>query len=294
MKSKFLRNTLAAVFSGVFAAGASAATFNFVQSSGFDTTSLTSTDNVGADDSIRWFDFTVANGQFPVVGNASPAGTFDTVAWGLPSVNNGGAVGFDPFLINGGSNADYSGLRVIGFSGQLSTGNMWGSFGNWVSISRTYHRNQTISASAFTLTSGSIVSNFLLVEPNLTDPHGIPFAFLETMNTAPGGIADNCVNGAPQGTVCDDLFMFPQVGLAPLKFKYLHTEYEIEFAIADFVNASSDFPGCDGGPLCTVWTAEEQLSSLDVKARIREIPEPSTIALLGAALLGLGLRRRKV
>lgn len=293
MKSKFLRNTLAAVFAGVFAAGASAATFNFNQSSGFDVSSLLSNDPGTNSNDIVWYDFTVANGQFPTVGNASPAGTFDTIAWGVPSINNGGAVGFDPFLINSGFNADYSGLRVIGLSGSMTTGAN-NSFGGWESISTTYHRNQTIGGSAWTLSSGLIFSQFQIVEPGIVDNHPLPFTFLETFNTALNDDAANCTNGAPQGTVCDDLFKFPSIGFAPLVFSYDGKWYEIEFGIGNFVNASTNFPGCNGGPLCTVWTAEEAISSLDVLARIREIPEPSTIALLGAALLGLGLRRRKV
>lgn len=292
MKSKFLRNTLAAVFAGVFAAGASAATIDFAQSSGFDTGSLTSNDAASNNNDIRWFDFTVANTSFPTVGNASPAGTFDTVAWGLPSKNNGGLADSDPLLTNSGPDADYSGLRVIGLSGALTTGAL-NSFGGWESISRTYHRNQTISGSAFTLTGGNIISNFFLVQPNLTDNHSIPFWFLETFNTALNNNPDNCVHGAPQDTVCDDLFMVPQAGFANWQFGYDGKFYEIEFGVGNLVNASSNFPGCNGGPLCTIWTAEEQISSLDVLARIREIPEPSSLALLGLALLGFGLRGRK-
>lgn len=292
MKSKFLRNSLAAVFAGVFAAGASAATFNFNQHSGFDVASLVSTDGVTNNNDIRWFDFTVANPQFPTVGNTSPAGTFDTVAWGLPSVNNGGLAATDPFLTNVNPDVDFSGLRVIGLSGQLTTGAGF-AFGGWESISRTYHRNQTISGSAFTLSSGIILSDFFIVEPNLTNHNPLPFTFLETVNAALNDDANNCTNGAPQGTVCDDLFRFPNASFAPFSFSYNGKMYEIEFGLGNFVNSSTNFPGCGGNPMCTVWTAEEQLSSLDVLARIREIPEPSTVALLGAALLGLGLRRRK-
>lgn len=292
MKSKILRNTLAAAFAGLFAAGASAATFNFNQHSGFDVSSLTSTDNQGADNSINWFDFTSANGQFPTVGNTSPVGTFDTLAWGLPSRNNGGLVVSDPFATSVNPDVDFSGLRVIGLSGALTTGAGF-NFGGWVPISTTYHRNQTISGSAFTLSSGVIYSEFQLVEPGLINPNPIPFTFLETVNAALNDNASNCTNGAPQGTVCDDLFRFPNAGFAPLGFSYNGKMYEIEFGLGNFVNSSTNFPGCGGNPLCTVWTAEEQISSLDVLARVREIPEPSTVALLGAALLGLGLRRRK-
>jgi hypothetical protein len=300
MKSTFLHSTLAVALLGSFALASTQASaayvqsnFNFEQHSGFlvDNT-LLSNHAATPNNDIKWYDFTNTGGGY-ANGNTSPVGTFDTIAWGLPSVNNGGLAASDPFLINTNINTDYSGLRVSGLSGLLTTGLTMGTFGDWESISTTYHRNQTISASAYTLTAGVIYSELLIVELGASDNHGLPFTFLETMNQAMDNDPANCAAGAPQGTICDDLFKFPSAGFAPIYFSYNGKNYEMEFGIGNFQNASTNFPGCDSGPQCTVWTAEEQVSSLDVLARIREIPEPSTVALLGAALLGLGLRRRK-
>jgi hypothetical protein len=295
-KPTFLRTTLAVALTGglmfgSMQASAAAVSFTFNQHSGFLTSSLLSNDGSSPTNDLVYYDYQNNNLGVYVAGNSSPAGTYDTVAWGVPSVNSGGVVGFDPLNVSG-VDTGYSGLRVSGLSGTMTTGvGLW-QFGNWESISRSYHRNQTIGAGAFTLTQGLIYSEFKIVEPNVTDLHGLPFSFLETFNAALNDDAANCTHGAPQGTICDDLFRFPLAEFAPVFFSHGGKSYEVQFGIDNFVNSSTDFPGCPGGT-CTVWTAEGRISSVDVRARVREVPEPATLALVGAALLGLGAMRRR-
>lgn len=280
MKSNALRTSLAALLVGTFAVGsmqASATTFNFSQHSGFDVSDawLFSTGPTPHND-IVWYDH--ASGETP------PLGTFDTIAWSYPSWNaNLGNVAFDPFSVTGTSNQVYSGLRVTGWSGTVSTGADSWVFGGWEKISTVYHKNSAINSDAATLLSALIYSELNIA--SYVDPHAIPITFTETLNL---GL---CPLGNPNGSICDDLFNFPAGGLASVMFSEGGKNYLAEFKIDEFNKSVTNYP-CPG-PMCSVWTAEGVTSDLSIFMRIREVPEPTTLALLGAGLLGLGFRRRK-
>lgn len=262
--------------------------FSFHQHSGFKVDgSLTSTDGASSGNDIRWYQF----GSSP----APTPGDYNTIAWGVPTINSGGLSGVDPIGPgNNNSQTDFSGLRVIGYEGTIITGvdlgNGTSDWGNWVGISTVYHQNRTIGSQAFTLSTAVIRSTLVFDHDPEGDIHSdinsVGVSFTETLNS---GV---CPLGDPNNSDCDDIFRFNLGTFAPLTFAFGGHFYQVEFGLSNFVSSVTDFPNCPGFT-CTVWTAENVTSSFDVIARIRQVPEPATLLLVSLALIGVGFSVRR-
>ena len=113
----------------------------------------------------------------------------------------------------------------------------------------------------------------------LVDPSTVNISFTETLNSAP------CAFPAPVGSICDDFFGYDPGDLAPVKFLVGDLHYLLIFGLE-----AGDGTFVDGN---RVYTAEGGTSTLFVTARIIQVPEPMTLALIGLGLLGIGFTTRQ-
>lgn len=147
-----------------------------------------------------------------------------------------------------------------------------------VLLSTLTHFNNVISAMSATLTGVVLRSQLDLNFGDVVDTTDFTITFKETPNNG------SCAPPNPNGTNCDDIFELIG-GLPTVSFVIGMQTFELEL----FLVAGPGAAIVDG----KIYTREPGTSQLFTFARLTQIPEPGSLALLGLGLLGFRAARRR-
>jgi hypothetical protein len=240
----------------------------------------------------------LAGGVFAGAGSAyaTPDTEFfatNMLTFGAPTPTTGGTfVNFDDTTLEwvetGDETDNHSFLRILPPANE-EVSIFSDAGGTWTDIARIQHENNVIPIAQFGFTV-DVADQFTLTgatfdvtgDDTLNAIFGVLFS--ETPNASP------CPGLNPLGSVCDDTFVISNLEgfLDTFLFSALGERWSISFRILAQAADGSFFNGTD-----TVFTAESFTSDLFIQARIDQVPEPGTIALLGIGLLGLPLVRAR-
>ena len=259
--------------SGIALADPLVTEWDFMTTTGFEDDGAWTCEGGAAGDNTCDLTFSDLNGN----------GTYNELSWGTPS------------------NPDdaQSMLEITNIMGTMITN------GGWETTNIFEHINHVISGAGGALGSVNVQGLF-----EILDPLGVlpdfgelrPLEFLETTN------AQECPPPNPNGTFCDDIFTTSALsgalnfmvagdgGLYTLSFQFLAGAGTtlVDNGDGTFTIYTSEACSADGIEGC----GEDEIyapghSEFLIQAQITYVTEPAYIAMLGFALLGLFIRRKR-